>query len=178
MINPVSITDSVRGEASVVLQLGNKVGDYIVSAEDPTVPNSARFFTGKAIPGAARILAYNSGLNQSQQILTDLGNPFVARITDIGGNPIAGVPVQFAITDTPSGAWGHDLTNVIDTTDAFGNARTYLKLGSRIGDYTVNATSPLITSTNVPFIATALVGTANIVAQQSGNIRSVRSAMF
>jgi hypothetical protein len=171
LINPVSVTDTITGEASVALQLGNKVGDYIVRIEDPTVTNSARFFTGSAIPGEARILAYIGGRSQSKQILNVLDNAFVSRITDIGGNPIAGVPVQFAITDTPSGSWGHSLSKIIDTTDSFGNARTYLRLGSKIGNYSVDATSALITSTNIPFNATALVGAANSVAQESGNVQ-------
>lgn len=171
LIDPIVVTDPSTGEASVALRLGNKVGQYVVRAEDPTVPGSALFYIGNALPGLATTLAYNDGRDQITEILDTLNNPFVVRVSDMGGNSIAGVPVTFSIVDTPAGSWGHAVMKAVDTTDANGYARTYLRLGSKVGRYQVNASSPAISYSIVPFEAIAIAGKPTTIAQRDGNIQ-------
>jgi len=171
LVNQSTVTDPVHGEASVALRLGGRIGQYIVKAEDPTVPNSARFFVGNGLPGRAVNLTYNGGRGQVKPILEVLDNPFEIRITDVNGNPVVGIPVSFMIVDTPSGSWGHSLLKMVDTTDFNGIASSSLRLGSKVGTYLVQATSPAVSYSFVPFEARATAGKATNIAQRSSNIQ-------
>jgi hypothetical protein len=170
----MAITDA-NGLASTMLTLGDKVGDYTVKATSLRVGVQSGFIA-TAINGIARTLAYNLGANQHKQILSLLDTAFVVRITDVGGNPVPGIPVQFAIVDTPTGAWGQRLghdsvwTSSVDSvrTNSLGCASTYLKFGSKSGIYGIIATSPTLTDTT-RFNAIAKVGAPKTLAQYSGN---------
>ncbi len=134
----VGVTDS-SGQAFVRLTLGDKVGSYDVSAVADQLPTSARTFRATAIAAGASSLARQLGDGQQEQILTPLANAFVARVADRFGNPVSGVAVRFAVVDSPSTAAGQSLSRLVDTTDALGQASTILRLGLKVGVYTVEA---------------------------------------
>jgi hypothetical protein len=162
----IAVTD-INGLASTRLTLGNKIGAYKVKATSPRL-NIQPEFSAMASHGSARWIATASDPQQQKTILSAL-DTFAVKLTDIGGNPIPGSPVTFAVTDTPSGAWGYRLSNDTVWTDTVGIAKTVLTLGSKIGRYGVTARTPALPPDSlVRFQATALVGTAKTLAQESG----------
>lgn len=89
-------------------------------------------------------------------------SPFIAQVTDVYGNPIAGVKVKFAITDNPAGAIGYNLSDSIDTTDSIGQVSTQLTLGNLMGDYAVTAQLDSIPTTQKTFYGHAETGVGKI----------------
>ena len=166
----VAVTDA-NGLASTQLTLGDKIGTYKVQATSRSITVSTPpVFSAEAEHGSAKTLAYKVGSNQQKPILTPL-DTFVVKLKDIGGNPVPGIPVTFVIDSIPSTvAWGYKLSKDTVWTDSFGEAKTVLTLGSKFGRYGVIArTSVLPSDSIVRFYATATVGTAKTLAQQSGN---------
>ena len=165
----VTVTDA-NGYASTQLTLGDKIGTYKVQASSKNINSSPLpEFSATAVHGNAKTLAYKAGRDQVKPILTPL-DTFVVRLKDIGGNPVPGKTVTFAIVDTPSAAWGHRLSSNAVLTDSLGEAKSVLTLGSKIGRYGVIAQTPeLPPDSIVRFTATATVGAAKTMAMQSGN---------
>jgi hypothetical protein len=163
----MALTDA-NGYASTRLTLGDKVGSYKVQASSRYLDTKPEFIA-KASHGLAIALAPNSAQVQEKPILTPL-DTFIVRLKDIGDNPIPGSPVTFALVDTPSTAWGYKLSQDTVWTDLLGEAKTVFTLGSKVGRYHVIArTSVLPSDSVVRFSATATVGAAKMLAQQSGN---------
>ena len=75
-----------------------------------------------------------SGSDQNGAPGTRLPEPFVIEVQDINAEPVAGVVVTFAVT-----AGGGNVSETTATTDANGQAQTYLTLGSLYGVNTVEA---------------------------------------
>ncbi len=98
-----------------------------------------------------------SGNNQQGLILTPLVNPFIVEVQDNQGNPVSGVIVHFAITETPSGATGQSISNAFGTTNSNGRTTTTLTPGNKGGTYRVNASIP--GTDEVTFTATVPVYT-------------------
>ncbi|RPI02920.1 MAG: T9SS C-terminal target domain-containing protein [Ignavibacteriae bacterium] len=165
----IAVTDA-NGYASTQLTLGDKIGMYKVQASSRKI-NGATLpeFSAFALHGSPKMLAYHAGRDQEKAVLTSLDS-FVVRLKDIGGNPVQGKAVTFAIVDTPGASWGQKLSREIAVTDSLGEAKTVLTLGSKVGHYSVVArTAELPPDSVVRFTATAKVGTAAALAQQSGN---------
>jgi hypothetical protein len=151
-----AVTDSL-GRAFVRLTLGDRVGPYDLTASSPVIPGVVRTFRATAVAAAAAVLAEDLGDAQVRPILTVLDTAFVARVADRFGNPVAGVPVTFSVVDTPGAAVGQFLNRLVDTTDALGRASTTLRLGLKVGAYTVEADAPGLPP--VRFTAFATPGT-------------------
>ena len=162
------LTDST-GIASTRLTLGSKVGLYEVSSISGSLGNSPFTFTAQALRGAAALLVEVDGNGQQKTVGTTLDTAFTAQISDVGGNAVPGVPVQFAITNVPAGAAGYGLTTAIDTTDANGNASTILTLGTKTGQYSVAATTTALPADTVAFSAQASSGAAAQLLASSGD---------
>ncbi|MCX6133645.1 MAG: Ig-like domain-containing protein [Ignavibacteriales bacterium] len=156
-----SVTDA-KGQASTVLTLGTKVGAYGVMASTSALPGTVVRFTANASSGAAAALVLTSGSEQSAFIFAELTAPFVVTAVDIGGNPVAGVNVQFALDSIPRSAVGQSLRVFNSTTDANGQASAMLRLGNKEGRYTVLATAPNLIVSTVRFAATATVLTGDV----------------
>jgi hypothetical protein len=151
-----TVTDSL-GRAFVRLTLGDRMGQYDVTATTSTIPGLTRTFRASATAAGAAILAEDLGDAQARPILSVLDTAFVARLADRFGNPVAGVPVTFAVVDTPGAATGQFLSRMVDTTDAQGQASTVLRLGLKVGAYIVEADAPGLPP--VRFTALATPGT-------------------
>ncbi|HWP81425.1 MAG TPA: FlgD immunoglobulin-like domain containing protein [Bacteroidota bacterium] len=162
IISPLVSTDGL-GRASTSLILGNKVGSYAVRAVVAGV-NDTVIFVANAVAGAPTAFTQLSGTNQSKSVNMFLDQPFVVRITDRVLNPVAGVPVQFAILDTPATAVGHALGVTSALTDALGEARSTLKLGTKVGLYRVRVTSSAFAGTDLIFVANGLPTAAAMLA--------------
>ncbi|WP_340103379.1 filamin/ABP280 repeat domain-containing protein [Rhodohalobacter sp. 8-1] len=113
-------------------------------------------------PAAADDLVLVSGDNQNGAVTEQLSNDFVVRVDDAFDNPVPNENVEFAITNTPAGASGQNLSNTSTVTNLDGEASTRLTLGDTPGTYTVEASiSGLGTAT---FTAEAETGTPSQMA--------------
>jgi hypothetical protein len=155
-----SLTDA-QGQAQAVLTLGSKVGSYVVSATSAGLDGSPVRFAARATAGPAAVVVLSSGDNQTGPVSTELLLPFVVRVSDIGGNPVTGSAVAFAIETAPSGARGQTLRLISAVTDGLGQASAYLRLGDRDGRYTVTATVSGLAIVRFGAMATVLVGDVN-----------------
>lgn len=155
-------TDS-NGLASTTLTLGNKVGVYSVAASFVGVNDNQVVFNASAHSGTAANLLFAAGSGQTQQIGTTLINPFKVRVTDIGGNFVQGINVVFTFSQTPFNAVGQALSNPNSITDSLGEALTFMKLGSKVGNYSVSASVQGLPGSLVIFeaAATAFLADAN-----------------
>jgi hypothetical protein len=152
------VTTGLDGQASTYLMLGNKVGKYIVTATAGSLTGSPVAFTAVANSAGAAAIALTSGDSQSGVIYSTLPMPFVITIVDSQGNPVPAVGVQFAIMNAPNGAAGTSLSAANVVTDENGRASTTLALGSKVGSYSVSATSIGVNGSPVTFSAIALHG--------------------
>jgi hypothetical protein len=174
---------NASGVAGTQLLLGNKVGIYSVTATVQGIPELT--IQASASAGAASAVLATMGQQQVKPILTQLDTPFVVNVLDIGSNNVPGTAVHFSIVSSPSGAAGAQLTDTLVMTDALGLARTYLRLGSKVGEYQVNArvittlrtqqriiddaVSKKSADIETNFFARAQYGAAALFSQQTGN---------
>jgi hypothetical protein len=151
-----TLTDT-NGQAQTFFRFGTKAGTYQVAAFSQGLVGSPVYFTESANIGSAAILALQAGNNQVQPILTPLDQPFEVIVTDSGGNPISGQPVQFAISSAPANQFGDSLSATSGITDDNGIASTVLTVGSRAGTYVVTATSGRLVGSPAQFSAQATI---------------------
>ena len=157
-LSVTNTTTAANGEASTILTLGDKISTYTVTASSAGLAGSPVAFTTTATAAAARTIALTAGSNQTDTVGQTLPNAFVVMVSDTFGNPVQGIGVTFAIDSIPSGATGQSLSVTSTTTDAAGSASTFLTLGSRMGRYTINATSVGLLGSPLTFAATAVAG--------------------
>jgi hypothetical protein len=117
------------------------------------------------LSGPARALALNSGNNQVGVAGTQLAQPLAVKVTDSGGNAVAGVTVNWAAT---GGGTGVAVTSPTSITSASGIATMNATLGSTGGANTFTATVAGLTGSPATFSATA----AKNLAVNSGNGQS------
>ena len=169
-----AITDN-EGQASALLTLGSKVGVYVVEASAQSLSGSPVRFTARATSAAAAAVLMTSGNDQTGGILTQLLAPFVASVVDIGGNPVQGASVQFAIDSIPNGASGQSLRVLSSTTDENGQVAAVLTLGNREGRYSVTASSKGLIVSSIRFTATATVQRGDVNNDRGVDIADLTS---
>lgn len=137
-------------------------------------------------PPASR-MAVLSDTGVSDTILTLLSDPLVVRVLDEIGLPARDVPVRFEALHlpypaNPYGAFLHSApegpqigTVIVDTTDSNGEARVWVRLGTRAGPVRIAADAPTLalsttaTYTVLPGVATQVqVVPADSAAYQGG----------
>ncbi|MEO0079000.1 MAG: dockerin type I domain-containing protein, partial [candidate division WOR-3 bacterium] len=165
-----ALTDSA-GRASTTLTLGNKVGVYTVLATSPGLTNSPITFTALATPGQPASLIAIAGDGQARRVGLTLQESFVLGVYDVGGNPVPGRQVQFAISSVPAGATGQSISTSMAVTNNLGRASTTLTLGNQPGEYIVTATVAGYSGSPVNFRATAQPLGASAIHLVSGNIQ-------
>jgi hypothetical protein len=162
------LTDSL-GYASTILTLGNKVGPYAVQATSSGLRNSPLTFMANANSAAATMIALTSGDNQRGTVGTSLASSFVVTVSDSFGNPVKGANVRFAFAGVPAAATGESLSVTTAATDSLGHASSVLKLGNKIGTYTVQAASSGLANSPITFMVHATSGNAAFLVQMSGD---------
>ena len=168
-LSDTSVITGANGQASTRLTLGDSVGVYGVTASSGSLLGSPAAFSATAIAStAAASMVLTFGDGQRGRVNTTLTDPLVVTVINASGNPVAGVPVTFAIVDTPAGAAGQRLTALQALTDSLGHATTSLTLGSRPGVYRIAATSAGLAGSPIMFTATAEVGAAASLVFVSG----------
>ncbi len=165
------ITNSY-GQATAVLQLGNKIGEYRVMAFLPGNEGAAVAFIATAEAGNLKTIKLTAGNGQTALIKTALGNPFEVTITDEGGNPVPNLTVTFLVTKTPANASGHRVNPALISTNSNGKAAAVFTLGNKSGNYEVTATAANVIGNPILFSATAIAGAAAKIFLTSGNHQS------
>jgi hypothetical protein len=164
LINPIVRTDTITGESSVAFRLGDKIGPYIVSAEDPSVQNSKRSFTVNAKHG--KITKINPFIPSGSDTI-GASIHFGMNLADRKDNPANDEIVRFSLGNRPDSL----LTNVIAdsvVTDSIGRASMRLTLGNRVGSYRVDASFASLPSVTQTFIFTARPGVPQKFFAQRG----------
>lgn len=172
-LTPVTTITNPQGIATTQLTLGNKIGQYIVAAFSDSLRGVIKTFTANALNSVAVRIDSVGGLNQVKPILSKLDNDFVVSVTDKGGNPVSGVVVNFAIANRPIGTTQDTLFKYADTTNSLGQASTSMKLGTKVGNYAVVATSPTLPSLSRLFTAQAVNGAAFTLESRGAGQRDV-----
>lgn len=155
-------TDSA-GRARAVLQLGEKVGEYVVAAHSTDIEGVVDTFRIIASHGRpARAMKDNI---VRQDTIGTIMPQFTYTVTDYDTNAVPGRSVRFALLQPDS--------TIADTamvsTDSLGQAKAVFRLGSKAGNYTVSAKDMNWFGSERFFAITAKRGLAKTLAQQSGN---------
>ena len=168
-LSNTSVTTNSSGQASTILTLGTRTGNYIVQVRSATLGSGgALVFTAKALPGPVTVARVSSGNYQSAQIKTALAD-YVVNVYDQNGNPVPNTAVTFSINTVPSNAVGAALSVTSTNTNSAGSASTRLTLGNKVGVYRVKATANGI---DTFFTSTAQPGPAIAMSPVSGSGQS------
>lgn len=101
-------------------------------------PVTSEAFT--VLPDSTQIYMRSIGATSVSGVVnTQSGTPFVIKTVDKYSNPISNLGVIFQVSTYPVGSAGHLVTSSGGMTDINGTRTTFLKLGSKVGTYTVTA---------------------------------------
>ena len=128
--SPLAYTDA-SGDASTTLTVGTTSGLDSILVTTPGTPSPVAF-TVMVNPGAPTAIAVVSGDGQGTVAGSALPSPLVVAVTDIYGNPVPGVPVDWA------GAGGIAAAQTLTT--AAGTATDTVVLPAARGTDTITAT--------------------------------------
>jgi adhesin/invasin len=159
-------TTNANGIATVSnWTLGTVAGTNTLTATSTGLIGSPVIFTATGTTGAPSTITINGGNNQTAGVGATLPvNPSVL-VRDIGGNPVPGVSVTFAVT-----SGGGSITGAAATTDGAGIATVgSWTLGPTAGNNTITATSAGLSGSPITFSATALAGAPANIAVNGGN---------
>jgi Bacterial Ig-like domain (group 1). len=106
-----------------------------------------------------------------------LDSLFIAQITDVYGNPIAGVQVRFEITGAPLSASGQGLSDTLTRTDSLGHVSTQLRFGNKTGRYVVSAHLESGSTPYVIFYGYAESGINSFARQAAPSQDSIRQVV-
>ena len=168
-LGTIRTATNAQGLAVSGFTVGNKTGRYVVVAISDSLKGVAKTFTVNATNSAPFALDSLGGQYQRKSILSLLDTAFVVRVTDKGGNPVPGALVNFAIAASPTGTTQDSLSRTSDTTNAKGEASTYLRFGTKVGRYVLTATSPSLPNLSRTFVANATNGAAFAFVKVSGD---------
>ncbi|MDQ6829022.1 MAG: Ig-like domain-containing protein [Gemmatimonadota bacterium] len=145
-------TTNASGNASATLTLGTVIGAYGATASVAGVATPA-IFTATATAGPPFTVTKIAGDAQTGMVGTVLATDLIVQVKDQFGNVVVGTAVTWAVSGGGSAS--------ASTTDATGQARTTVTLGTVSGAQTVTATastaSAVFTTTNTPGAAVAIV---------------------
>jgi adhesin/invasin len=125
-------------------------------------------FTLTGLAGAAATLALNAGNGQSATVNALVPTRPSVRAADQFGNPVAGVPVVFAVA---SGGGAISGANPVTNTSGLATVGGW-RLGTVSGANTLTATAGGLTGSPVGFAATGLAAAASQIAAFAGDAQS------
>jgi hypothetical protein len=147
------LTDE-KGQAKVLFQLGTRtgVGNNQVVATSPGV-NGQLQFEANAVGAPPAKISPLIPETQVGEVNKPLPQPWTAYATDSGGNPVAGAPIIFTISQGGGNLGG--ATTISTNTDSDGRAFVTLTLGpdEGINNNVVLAGSPGVTNSSAVFTA-------------------------
>ncbi len=161
-----AFTDA-NGYAQTTLTLGNKLGNYRVSAFANTTPGRLDFTGVANAPAAANAINVIAGNAQTDTVGQTLPTPVKVQVVDAYGNPISNYTVVFEPVN------GGSVSPASTTSDANGYATTNWTLGTTIGTYYLVAKNSTGTIVSDTLNATAVADAAAQLVLV--NIRNVAS---
>ncbi|HEU0012622.1 MAG TPA: Ig-like domain-containing protein [Longimicrobium sp.] len=153
-----------QGRVDVLLTLGPVAGNAAVTASAAGLAPVT--FTALGVAGPASTLAKAGGDNQQGVVGSVLADSLTVRAQDAHGNPIAGIPVAWAVTQ----GGGSVSQPVVLSSPQQGFARVRVTLGTQPGTHTVTASAPGLGV--VTFIATANPGPAAAITRHAGDAQT------
>ncbi|MBN1999711.1 Ig-like domain-containing protein [candidate division KSB1 bacterium] len=149
----VVVQTNSLGRASATATLGTVAGDTnnVFFASVPAAAGSPVEFRASATAGPVSKLEEVSGNGQTGPINRILSDPFVVRVMDGYNNPIDNHEVKFQVTAGDGTI--NNQKEVKVTTNPDGEAFVFLRLGTKVGTNTVQATSASLPGTVVNFNA-------------------------
>jgi adhesin/invasin len=146
-------------------RLGTTAGANTLTATSAGLTGSPVTFTATGIPGAPNRMLMNAGNGQTVHVGTLVTIPPSVLVVDANDNPVAGVPVTFAVQ-----LGGGSVTGANATSDASGIATVgSWTLGTAAGTNTLRATSSSFGGPPVTFTATGLTGSPTTITLYAGN---------
>jgi plastocyanin len=166
------VVTGADGVASTMWTLGTIAGAQTASATLNGASGSPVSFSATAIAGPAAVLAEQDGNAQTGEINAPLAEAVQAKVTDVFGNAVADVPVNWTAT-------GAAVSAPTVPSDAAGISQVTVTLGGTAGAITIVAASDGLDGSPLTFTATASVPapiptTANVTVRNN-NFFSVRN---
>jgi hypothetical protein len=168
-VSTTSVTTDLQGRAAVVWTLGPVVGLQRVTAAVGGLAGPPAEFVATALAAAAAQIVLVSGNDQSGVVGTSLADPYVVRVTDAFGNPVAGVVVNWGVS-----AGGGSIAPLGAFTNSSGLDSATRTLGTVAGVNldTATATGTGLTGSPIAFAATANPGPVAQLGPVSGDSQS------
>ena len=116
-------------------------------------------------------LALVAGNDQSAVVGATLPTSLTVRAIDLYGNPISNVGINFLIAAYPPNAAGQTLSSISGNSDINGQISTNLKLGTKVGTYTITGRTTAANSQQLNIYANATA--ANIAVLQINPVITV-----
>jgi PKD repeat protein len=165
-IAPASTTTNSDGLADARVVLGTKIGTQTGEAR-VVVPEGRQpvrtTFSATALSESANRMAAVAGQDQTGHVGMPLDDRLVIEVTDGFGNPVAGVPISWAVE-----GGGSVSAEIVDTDDD-GRARVERTLGPAVGRQATIASSEGLAGSPVTFVHTAVAGNASRLIVVSGD---------
>ncbi|RKY84540.1 hypothetical protein DRQ11_11380, partial [candidate division KSB1 bacterium] len=164
---PEDVTNAY-GYASTYFRLDKTVGTNVVKAVASELSGSPVEFTLYGIPGPAAMIELEAGDGQQGQVNSTLQNPLVVKVTDMYGNPVENVEVNFAVVSGDA--------SIVESqpriTDQNGKASATVNLGTTAGTVKIEASSGTLEGSPIVFTAKITSGNATNMEILSGNSQS------
>ncbi|MEX2363807.1 MAG: invasin domain 3-containing protein, partial [Balneolaceae bacterium] len=154
-----SVISNSDGFAGTQFKLGNKSGEYIISALVDTL-NPIQF-NFNATAGAVTNFAVVGGNNQEQRTLSTLKDSLTVGMFDQYENPVINEPIAFSLDDYPEFAEESEFFPDTAYSNSSGIASTAFKLGDTGGIYEITAKAYRQQIDNLYFVASAIPGNTN-----------------
>ena len=108
-------------------------------------------------------LAPVAGNDQSGVVGTTLPTSLTVRAIDLYGNPISNVGINFLIAAYPPNATGQTLSAISGNSDINGQISTNLKLGTKVGTYTITGRTTAANSQQLNIYANATAASISVL---------------
>jgi hypothetical protein len=168
-VTPASATTDNQGKASTAWTLGAAAGAQSLTAraQGGDAPDGLDVgLTAHAVSGAATQIEIASGNEQTGSVSSALPDSLVARVIDEGGNPVAGIEVQWSVSG------GGSISPEVVVTGDDGLAAAERVLGAAAGNQSAQAASPGLEGSPLTFIHTAVPATPSRLIKVSGDGQS------
>lgn len=136
MIQTMVVTDA-GGVAAARLQLGQAIGRYLVTVSVPKLSDEPIVFELVALSGSPVKLEIVGGNNQVLRVNQVALSPLMVKVTDVHGNPVSGVGVDYRIVSEPRESVGQSLSQSEALTDDAGMTGVRFRAGHLGGSYLI-----------------------------------------
>jgi hypothetical protein len=168
-VDPTSARTDENGRASTAWTLGPAAGKQrlVARAEGGSAPDGIDVtIEANAVSGAATKIEIATGNEQTGPVGSALADSLVARVLDAGGNPVAGIEVQWSVSG------GGSISPETVVSDGQGLAAAERVLGPNAGPQSAQATAPGLAGSPLTFIHTAVASSPNRLLKVSGDGQS------